>query len=705
MFQNTRIKKFIVFIIALNLLFINKGFGQCDDLYLAGLLDGPLPGGIPKMVQVCANKDIPDLSIFGLGSANNGSGSDGIEYTFPSISLDSSFCFTVASETTGFNSFFGCDPDATSSAVNVNGNDAIELFCNGNLSDLYGDQNINGSGENWDYEDGWAVSLDSMPNTTFAAGQWNISGPNVLDGETSNASANIPYPLNICIDECRIDSLQVLSQSPCNHNDNTYSQSLNIFYTNTPASGTLNINGFSFAITGSPQLVNLTGLPSNGLAVDIMVAFSDDTSCNFTEQNAFVAPLSCNGGNMNGSILDTITILTYNILNFPNPSNSNSLGSDAARVVYFRNVIDSTNADIIILQELKSLNGMVILTNELNSNSTNETTYDYAPIWTGYGGLGNGVIFNTQISTLMSFNELPRNNSMMAPNGNSIISPRANTVYQFEITNSVCSDVSNLDLISVHLKAGSDNEGGNEIADRDNRNLGVLDALDFTSLQSATSNIIVGGDFNFRSDDITSGNNSEPGYVNLVDSNNTPSFSDPLNGFTRNITSDAFKYTQATRNGNINAYGNGGIPGGLDDRFDFLFISESLLNNTNQVEYISQSYLTPGSPGILNSESCASGLSNCLDYEYMSDHFPVLIKLSVEFENCIEECPTELIVNSDFINSEVDTLNAAQNIVADNSIGATSEITYQAGQEIELLPGFEVILNAFFEAIIGPCPN
>jgi|GEM_PF-4769695 len=675
---------------------------NCNDLYIAGILDGPLSGGTPKMIQVCANKDIPDLGVFGLGSANNGGGTDGIEYTFPSVALDSAHCFTVASETTGFTNFFSCAPDAVNSVTNVNGNDAIELFCNGTLSDLYGNQNVNGDGEVWDYEDGWAASNDSFPNTVFNASDWTFSGPNALDGESSNASATTPYPLPVCVNNCVIDAITVGMQTPCNTSNNTYSQELEITYTMPPSTGMINVNGQLFGITTSPQMVTLTNLQSDGNPVSINAFFTNNSSCSFNITNAFTAPIACSSPPVNSNS-DTLRVMTYNLLNFPNPSNTNAIGSDAARLITFRNIVDSINPDVIILQELKSLQGMIDLANELNANSSLGTNFNNVPMFTSYSGLGNGLIYKTEKFHFESQQELPRNNSLNAPNGNSVIAPRANSLYNLKAIKSGCLDSIDIDLISVHLKAGSSDASGNNIADRENRNLGILDALDWTEQQPDTTNVILAGDTNFRSDDNTSGSNSEPGYVNLVSNSNSPSFVDPLNGFVRNQSSDADKYTQATRLTGLNHYGNGGVSGGLDDRFDFIFFSNSINNNSNKISYLSNSHDIPGSPKILNTASCTSGLPNCTDFLYMSDHYPVIIDIVLTYDQCGSPCVQDLVITQDFINGENEMFEASQTIDANNTVGGNANIIYQAGQSIDLNAGFEVAINALFETVIGDC--
>ena len=55
------------------------------QLIITGVIDGPLTGGLPKAVELYVIADIPDLSIYGLGSANNGGGTDGQEFTFPAV--------------------------------------------------------------------------------------------------------------------------------------------------------------------------------------------------------------------------------------------------------------------------------------------------------------------------------------------------------------------------------------------------------------------------------------------------------------------------------------------------------------------------------------------------------------------------------------------------------------------------------------------
>lgn len=170
---------------------------QASDLIITGVVDGPLTGGIPKAIEFYAIADIPDLSIYGWGSANNGGGTDGQEFTFPAISATAGDFIYVASEAPGFTSFFGFGPDYTSSAALINGDDAIELFRNGTVVDLFGEIDVDGTGTAWDHVDGWAYRVNGTgpDGSTFALANWTFSGPNALDGESDNDSAATPFPL------------------------------------------------------------------------------------------------------------------------------------------------------------------------------------------------------------------------------------------------------------------------------------------------------------------------------------------------------------------------------------------------------------------------------------------------------------------------------------------------------------------------------
>ena len=62
----------------------------------------------------------------------------------------------VSKETSNFTAFFGFAPDYITTAVDINGDDAVELFQDGSVIDVFGDIDVDGTGEPWDHLDGWA---------------------------------------------------------------------------------------------------------------------------------------------------------------------------------------------------------------------------------------------------------------------------------------------------------------------------------------------------------------------------------------------------------------------------------------------------------------------------------------------------------------------------------------------------------------------
>jgi hypothetical protein len=176
----------------------NSFAANTNSLVITGVFDAPLTGGTPKGIELYVINDIDDLSSFGVGSANNGDGTDGQEFTFPADAVSAGTFIYVASEVVQFTAFFGFAPTYNAGSVmSINGDDAIELFENGSVSDTFGDINIDGNGEAWEYLDGWAYRNDDTgpEGATFTSTNWTYSGANALDGEEDNATAVTPFPI------------------------------------------------------------------------------------------------------------------------------------------------------------------------------------------------------------------------------------------------------------------------------------------------------------------------------------------------------------------------------------------------------------------------------------------------------------------------------------------------------------------------------
>lgn len=170
---------------------------QPAPLMLKGVMaltwDGQASSNEGKAVHLYANEAIADLSVYGLGIANNGGGTDGQEYTFPAISVAAGDHILVARETALISAYFeDCINEFDhvlmddTGSVSQNGDDAIELFSNGEVIETYGDANVDGTGMDWEYSGSWAYKYD---------GEWITGGLDCTVGSTTAATSFCQYPL------------------------------------------------------------------------------------------------------------------------------------------------------------------------------------------------------------------------------------------------------------------------------------------------------------------------------------------------------------------------------------------------------------------------------------------------------------------------------------------------------------------------------
>lgn len=176
-----------------------------QSLILTGIFDATLSGGTPKGVELFALTDIPDLGMFGIGSASNGGGTDGVEFTLSGSVAKNEFIY-VATESSNFNAWFGFDPDFNDTfGVAINGDDAVELFFDSTKAftgseiviDTFGEIDVDGTGTSWEYTDGWAYrkSFTEADSSIFNSNNWTFSGPDALENESSNSTATNPVPI------------------------------------------------------------------------------------------------------------------------------------------------------------------------------------------------------------------------------------------------------------------------------------------------------------------------------------------------------------------------------------------------------------------------------------------------------------------------------------------------------------------------------
>ncbi|MCB0481162.1 MAG: lamin tail domain-containing protein [Flavobacteriales bacterium] len=166
---------------------------------LIGIADDA-SAGAARLIEVELLADVTDMSKYGLGCANNGGGTDGVEFNFPAIPGKKGDHYFVTNDSAAFHDFYGIAPSFISpgfnGAASYNGDDAMELFENGRVIDRYGLPDVDGTGEVWEYVDGWAHRRNNSgpDGDNFVPLNWEFS-MNALGGATTNGEATKPYPL------------------------------------------------------------------------------------------------------------------------------------------------------------------------------------------------------------------------------------------------------------------------------------------------------------------------------------------------------------------------------------------------------------------------------------------------------------------------------------------------------------------------------
>ena len=153
--------------------------------------------------------------------------------------------------------------------------------------------------------------------------------------------------------------------------------------------------------------------------------------------------------------------------------------------------------------------------------------------------------------------------------------------------------------------------------------------MDYLVCIGELDNYILLGDLIFYTSD-------EDAYHNVISSNNPASrLNDPINmpGDWHNDAAFSSIHTHSTRTAQLS---DGGVNGGLDDRFDFQLVSDHIMGDSAGVMYVPGSYTALGQDGLhfnkalidtpVNTSAPAAVIQAL--YE-MSDHLPTLARYIV----------------------------------------------------------------------------
>ena len=293
-------------------------------------------------------------------------------------------------------------------------------------------------------------------------------------------------------------------------------------------------------------------------------------------------------------------IMTYNILNYQDDNN---------REDDYIEIIDFVDPDILMIQEIISQTGF--------TNFKSDVLDVVEP------GAWTGATFTNQSAQqdIALFYKHDDFSFLSTTTINTASSSGLRDVVEFVMIH----DPSGIEfnIYGVHFKASS---GASNASQRLNEATVLRNYLN--GLSEGTPFLVV-GDFNIYSNS----SNDEPAFDMLTGSsgNNNGRLFDPINriGPWHNNSSYSDVHTQSPR---TQSFG-GGANGGMDDRFDWLFVCESILNQESDMHYIEESYWAVGNDGNHfndaindgNNASVSDAIADAL--HNASDHLPVYMDI------------------------------------------------------------------------------
>ncbi len=306
---------------------------------------------------------------------------------------------------------------------------------------------------------------------------------------------------------------------------------------------------------------------------------------------------------------DTVTLMNYNILNYP--------GSTPERHEYMRKVVHYSEPDLVLANEVISRSGVEILLDS-SFNRFGVTKYDTARFIDGQD-TDNMLFYNSDLFGLASQDTIQTQLRKI---------DHYKVFYRDTGLGSTHTDTSFLHLFALHLKASSSSSDEQQRAQEASKMMDYIDQL------PDTAEVIAAGDYNIYEP------TSEPAWTELMDPSHTNALQDPLNTSSdwHNDPQYASIHTQSTRTSGCTGTAFGAT-GGMDDRFDLNLVDDDVLNGTGRYELITSSYHALAQDGqhfdeciTANPQVTIVPDSIVQSVHNMSDHLPVLMDLHFDCE-------------------------------------------------------------------------
>lgn len=315
--------------------------------------------------------------------------------------------------------------------------------------------------------------------------------------------------------------------------------------------------------------------------------------------------------------------MTYNLTYYRQTTSfCNGTNNDAnEKDKNLKKICDYVKPDILMCNEIGEnfANANRILTNALNTDGiTSWKQCDYSN--NSFSSLVNMLFYNSNKFELADQAAISK-----TLNGGNIVRVIDHYKLYYKDPNlAPGSDTVFLHFFLAHLKAGGSS------SDQSQRDLATEAVMDYITTNDIDGNVFFAGDLNVS-------DAAEASIQNLINpTNSNYAFVDPVDelGNWGNNSSYRYYHSQSTRVSNDN---NGCfVLGGMDDRYDLIFTTDEVMNYSNGVEYISNSYRAIGNDGnrfngsviFPQNFSVPSGIDTAL-YE-MSDHLPVKLDLKIK---------------------------------------------------------------------------
>ena len=308
-------------------------------------------------------------------------------------------------------------------------------------------------------------------------------------------------------------------------------------------------------------------------------------------------------------------LMTYNILDYQGTSSNDNSREDDLRMV-----IEYVEPDIIMAEEVHGTTGYShFLDDVLNFNDAD--LYEGAFVDQSSSDIDIALYYKPDIFDVTSVTTIDITSNWGHRDALECVITHLATGEEFR-------------LYGVHLKAGTGNDDESDREQEAENLRDYLNGLDYDA------HFFVLGDFNFY-------NSDEGGFQRLTESQteNNGQLFDPIDeiGYWHNNNAFAEVHTQSPRGGNY---------GGMDDRFDFILASNSVLVYSS-LNYVEESYVSVGNDGNHFNQAINYGSNDAVPDNVAdalvdaSDHLPVYLEMEFVSEVGADEniIVTEIMQN------------------------------------------------------------